>query len=107
MLFSARRVLFETSKRLSKVDKELDLHYREAKINITTSYKCLGTYLDSTLSLNDNFETCTGNLLVGYSYYVNYEKTLPKTQLESLQQRASTIISNNTKKDESLINTRV
>ena len=43
-------MLMGTSKRLSKVDKDLEIYYRETKINTTTSYKYLGTFLDSTLS---------------------------------------------------------
>ena len=123
-----------TSKRLSKVDKDLEIYYRETKINTTTSYKYLGTFLDSTLSLNDNFEKSykkassrmrllhklRKNLtedaahkvysmmilpLVTYCSIAHLKLTTTQSKkLQSLQQRASTIISNNKKKAESPIN---
>jgi hypothetical protein len=39
-------MLFGTAKRLSSCPDELDLRYRDTKINSTTTYTCLGTTLD-------------------------------------------------------------
>jgi hypothetical protein len=127
-------MLLGTNKRLSKVDKELNLYYRDTKINTTKSYKYLGTYLDNTLSLNEDFEKSykrgssrlrllhklRKNLtedaahkvysmmilpLVTYCSLVHLKLTATQSKkLQSLQHRASTIISNNKTEAESPIN---
>ena len=48
-------ILFGTSQNLSKYPTELNLLYRHSKINFTKRYKYLGTIVDPTLALNDNF----------------------------------------------------
>ena len=48
-------MIFGTSQKLSKCGKELNLNGTE--IIQTDHYKYLGTVLDTTLSLKDNFDT--------------------------------------------------
>ena len=47
-------MLFGTAKKLSK-HRNLELSYKNTKINFTKSYKYLGVNLDPTLSLCDHF----------------------------------------------------
>ena len=49
-------MLFGTSKKLSTSGKEINLWYKHMRIKSTESYKYLGTLLDNTLSLKENFE---------------------------------------------------
>ena len=49
-------MLFGTAKRLSSSNAKLNLYYNHTQIASTTSYKYLGTLLDSTLSLNGDFD---------------------------------------------------
>ena len=46
-----------TSQKLSKCGKELNLSFNGTEIEQTDHYKYLGTLLDTTLSLKDNFDT--------------------------------------------------
>ena len=48
-------MLFGTAKRLSKVDRSLNITYNQQILNQTTTYKYLGTTVDPVLNLNDNF----------------------------------------------------
>ena len=48
-------MLFGTSKRLSKLTVNLNICYGGETLNQTNRYKYLGTLLDPSLSLNDNF----------------------------------------------------
>ena len=48
-------MLFVTSKRLKQNPEKLHLKYNGKDINFTTNYKYLGTILDPTLNLKDNF----------------------------------------------------
>ena len=48
-------MLFGTSKRLSKLIVNLNICYGGETLNQTNRYKYLGTLLDPSLSLNDNF----------------------------------------------------
>ena len=48
-------MLFRTSRKLAKCDT-LNLSDSDLKINYATRYKCLGTYVDQTVQLNDYFE---------------------------------------------------
>ena len=49
-------MLFGTAQRLAKCKKGLHLFYNNTKIHPATNYKYLGTILDSTLILQDQFE---------------------------------------------------
>jgi hypothetical protein len=49
-------MLFGTSKRLSKINHGLELYYREEQITNTDNYKYLGNIVDSTLTLNEDFD---------------------------------------------------
>ena len=49
-------MIFGTAKRLAKCPERLDLFYNSASIASTKSYKYLGTKLDPTLSLKENFK---------------------------------------------------
>ena len=48
-------MLFGTAKRLSSCPDELDLRYHDTKIISTTTYTYLGTTLDKTLNMGENF----------------------------------------------------
>ena len=115
-------MLFGTSKRLYKVSRELDIYYRDTRVNVTTEYKYLGNVLDSSLSFNKNFESsyrkASGRIgllrkLKGYltqaaalsiykmmviptlTYAGPVKLSFTKTQLEkmdSLERRANSII---------------
>ena len=50
-------MIFGTSQKLSKCGKELNLSFNGTEIIQTDHYKYLGTVLDTTLSLKDNFDT--------------------------------------------------
>ena len=49
-------MLFGTSQKLAKCGKELNLQYDRVYIQQTDTYNYLGSVLDSTLSLKDNFD---------------------------------------------------
>ena len=49
-------MLFGTSQKLAKCGKELNLQYDGVYVQQTDTYNYLGTVLDSTLSLKDNFD---------------------------------------------------
>ena len=49
-------MIFETSCRLSKCGRKLNLYYDDRVIHATETYKYLGTILDSTLSFSTNFD---------------------------------------------------
>ena len=49
-------MIFETSCRLSKCGRKLNLYYDDRVIHATKTYKYLGTILDSTLSFSTNFD---------------------------------------------------
>ena len=50
-------MLFGTARRLSKNSQILELLYRFTPINYTTTYKYLGTVVDQTLNLGEQFNT--------------------------------------------------
>ena len=52
-------MLFGTAKRLATAPKSLDVKYQDNIINATTSYKCLGVKLNSTVAMQEHFNsTC-------------------------------------------------
>ena len=55
-------MLFGTSKRLSKLTVNLNICYGGETLNETNKYKYLGTLLDLSLSLNDNFNVTYKNV---------------------------------------------
>ena len=115
-------MLFRTSRKLAKCDT-LNLSDSDLKINYATRYKCLGTYVDQTVHLNDYFEkNIQGNVfsspspvqtsfksdkssfirlanhdcsVVFIKFYcgLNFTRTRMK-KLDSLQRRAFNIINN-------------
>lgn len=52
------RLLFGTSKRLSTVNRIVEVKYKQDKINVTTSFKYLGVEVVCSLNLNNYFERC-------------------------------------------------
>ena len=54
-------MLFGTSKRVSKLTVNLNICYGGETLNQTNRYKYLGTLLDPSLSLNDNFNVTYKN----------------------------------------------
>ena len=49
-------MLFGTSRKLSNIDKPLNIKYRGSDINNTNSYEYLGNLIDRSVLLNTNFE---------------------------------------------------
>ena len=49
-------MLFGTAKRLATCPEKLHLHFREVSINSTKEYKYLGSVIDQTLNLGNNFD---------------------------------------------------
>ena len=49
-------MLFCSAKRLKSHGKELKITYQNSIINFVTRYKYLGMIVDSTLTLNENFD---------------------------------------------------
>ena len=74
-------MLFGTDKRLSKVSKPLALFYDHVAIHVTNSYTYLGTIVDSSLTLNDQFDKMYKNassklkLLSKLKHYLTDEAT--------------------------------
>ena len=48
-------MLFGTAKRLAKNERNLEISYNNVVLNQTTQYKYLGTMIDPTLKLTENF----------------------------------------------------
>ena len=51
-------MLCGTGKRLSTIERPLNVMYKQSCINITTTYKYLGVNIDPSLTLNDYFNNC-------------------------------------------------
>jgi len=120
-------MLFSTSKRLSKLNKNLEIKFNETTIRDTKTYEYLGNLVDSSVNMNKNFENrykkaaARIRLLQKVRPYINETATekvynmmivplltyccllkipLTKTQIlsfESVENRASKIIHGNQK----------
>ena len=72
-------MIFGTSIRVKKA-APLNIQIKGTSINQTSSYKCLGTHLDSTLALNGNFNSKYKKLQITIAV-----KTTPRSECKSLK----------------------
>ncbi|XP_057299458.1 uncharacterized protein LOC130630077 [Hydractinia symbiolongicarpus] len=119
-------MVFGTQKRLSMYSRQMNLYYNDVPISSTTHYKYLGTVLDPSLNMNENFNTIykrasnklrllsslkmgltadavrkiyTAIILPGLSYCSNVQLKFSDTQikrLESIDNRARILTQQNT-----------
>ena len=49
-------LMFGTAQRIAKTNKELDIKFKNQRINVTNTYKYLGIEIDSSLNMNSHFD---------------------------------------------------
>ena len=60
-------MIFGTVKRLAMLNRGLKVKHQHHTVNVTTSYRYLGIYIDPSLTFSDYFMTSLRKLLVVYT----------------------------------------